>query len=139
MSCALTTKSLNAGNDCGCSDDGFPGMPGLPFNININNNANPFIGRFSPNMQPVVNTPPVVITPQQAVVGGQYPGYAPENTIIDTPIERRSRTRVIRREPIVLEEPEEQIIEEAEVGVVASTKPLKRKPFFKKHFVPTFY
>lgn len=115
-------------------------------------NNSPFMGEYKNSMVPVVNVPPVIVAPTQQTsygpstvpsVGGgrdmvlETPGRD-TTTIIEQPIERQTETQIITREPRIIRE--SQVMErETDPVYVATTDPINRKPFFRKHYVPTFY
>jgi len=145
----LTTTSRSHDYGCGCRDQqphgGFGpagGFPGWPINLNINNNANPFMGSYAPHMEPVVNTPPIVIAPQQqqqAVAPPQNVIGRGRTTVVEAPTVTKRETEIVRLQPqIFREEPTRRI--EREDPQVFIRPPANVKKFqFRKHNVPTWY
>lgn len=112
------------------------------------------MGSYSTEMTPVVNIPPVIVAPTQQTTYGHAshhtaapppPSSVPtvgggrETMIIEQPIERERTTEIVTRQPQIVREPTRRIERTDPPRFVATTEPREKKPFFAKHFVPTWY
>lgn len=147
MSCMLTTTSRSKDYGCGCREQQphgsiapMGGFPGWPINLNINNNANPFMGTYSPHMEPVVNVPPVVIAPQQqAVVQPQNVVGRGQTTVIEQPTVQERETEIVRLQPQIYREQAQRRVVREDPQVFVRPPANVEKFSFRKHYVPTWY